>query len=79
LKKKYDPLWEIVEEKVSLQGSEDTKPVKCPWCHVSVDLPGQVRPGERFLCGLCGAICEVTPGSLVADDGSAEVTAHLAE
>ena len=79
MKKKYDPLWEIVGEKVNLQGSASATTIKCPNCHVPLDLPGQVRPGRRFRCGVCGALCEVGREDLVADDRTPKVTAHLAE
>jgi hypothetical protein len=79
LKKKYDPLWEIVGEKVCLQGGESRKAVACPQCHVAVDLPSDVRVGERFSCGLCSALCEVAQSVLVADDGAPETVARLAK
>ena len=59
LKKRYDPLWQIVDEKVALQGSECEAPVECPSCHVSLVLSGDIEGGRRFRCGLCGALCEV--------------------
>jgi uncharacterized Zn-binding protein involved in type VI secretion len=52
--KKYDPLWEIVDEKVALQGQEPDVDAPCPHCHVLVHLGGRARVGDRFACGLCG-------------------------
>jgi hypothetical protein len=77
LKKKYDPLWEIVGEKVSLQGAESTRRANCPACHVALGLPRESRVSERFRCGLCGALCEIAQGELVADDGTTEIVARL--
>jgi hypothetical protein len=79
LKKRFDPLWEIVDEKVSLQGSGGTKTMKCPQCHVTLDLPARLRAGDPFDCGLCGARCEFSADMLVADDGTAKPAAHLAK
>lgn len=58
-KKKYDPLWEIVNEKVALQGQERHVDVPCPHCHVTVQLGPGIKVGDRFACGLCGGISEV--------------------
>jgi transposase-like protein len=58
-KKKYDPLWEIVDEKVALQGVEPDIDVPCPYCHVMVHLGSGVKRGERYACGLCGRVSEV--------------------
>jgi hypothetical protein len=58
-KKKYDPLWELVKEKVALQGQEPDIDVPCPHCHVTVHLGTAVKVRERFACGLCGGISEV--------------------
>lgn len=78
-RKRYDPLWEIVGEKISLQGFQVAEGVSCPNCHVKVQLPEDPARGERYRCGLCGALFElVRPGS-VADDGSAEVVTRLAK
>jgi hypothetical protein len=77
--KKYDPLWEIVDEKISLQGVDPVSILVCPECHVTVDLPKSAQSGARFHCGLCGALCEVAAPGLVADDGPAEIIARLAE
>ena len=58
-KKKYDPLWELVEEKIALQGREPDVDVPCPHCHVTVHLGSEATPGERYGCGLCGGVSEV--------------------
>ena len=58
--KKYDPLWEIVDEKVALQGQEPDVDTPCPHCHVIVHLGGSAEMGDRFACGLCGGVCTVT-------------------
>lgn len=58
-KKKYDPLWEIVEEKVALQGTEPDVDGRCPYCHVIVHLDLSAKPGERYECGLCGGVSQV--------------------
>jgi ferredoxin len=79
LKKKYDPLWEILKEKVSLQGGETRRPVTCPQCHVAMELPGEIGAGTCFRCGLCGALCEVRASLLVADDGTPKILARPAE
>lgn len=62
-KKKYDPLWELVDEKIALQGQAPDVDVVCPHCHVIVHLGAQARPGERYQCGLCGGVAEVVEGS----------------
>jgi len=36
--KKYDPLWEIVHEKVALQGQELDLDARCPHCNVTLHL-----------------------------------------
>jgi hypothetical protein len=77
--KKYDPLWEIVGEKISLQGVDPARSLLCPECHVTVDLPKSAQAGARFHCGLCGALCEVAALGLVADDGPAQIGARLAQ
>lgn len=61
-KKRYDPLWEIVNEKVALQGEEPDVDVLCPHCHVTVHLGTAAKPGERYACGLCGGVSEVAVG-----------------
>jgi predicted RNA-binding Zn-ribbon protein involved in translation (DUF1610 family) len=58
-KKKHDPLWEIVEEKIALQGQQPDVEVPCPQCHVMVRLGPGAKVGERYACGLCGEVCEV--------------------
>lgn len=58
-KKKYDPLWEIVGEKVALQGAEPDIDAVCPHCHVRVHLGPDVETGGRFACGLCGGVSVV--------------------
>lgn len=74
LKKKYDPLWEVVDEKVALQGQEARSSLCCPHCHVSVDSWEQAKIGESFRCGLCGTPCEVAHGS-----GESELVARAVE
>jgi hypothetical protein len=74
--KKYDPLWEIVDEKISLQGVDPAKTMVCPECHVTVDLPKSAKAGTRFRCGLCGELCEIAELGLVADDGTAKILAR---
>lgn len=61
-KKRYDPLWEIVGEKVALQGQEPDVDAECPHCHVTVHLGKTARSGERYTCGLCGGLSEVAEG-----------------
>jgi hypothetical protein len=73
-KKKYDPLWEIVEEKVPLQGAEPDLDAVCPYCHVRVHLGSEAAPGRRFACGLCGGVSEVVtaaggPGLVAVEKG----------
>ena len=79
LKKRFDPLWEIVGERVSLQGTESRAVATCPKCQVALELPKRVRQGRRFRCGLCGAPCEIAESSSVTNDGTAEVVARLAK
>ena len=52
--KKYDPLWEIVGEKVPLQGVEPDIDARCPNCHVKVHLGTAAQAGDKVECGLCG-------------------------
>ena len=59
-KKKYDPLWELVDEKVALQGVEPDADAQCPYCHVTVHLGLQAKPGGYVECGLCGGVSELT-------------------
>ena len=61
-KKKYDPLWEVVGEKVPLQGGVPDVDVPCPHCGVTVHLGSVAKPGERYACGLCGGVSEVIRG-----------------
>ncbi len=61
-KKKYDPLWEVVGEKVALQGQQPDVDAACPYCHVTVHLGMTAKVGERYSCGLCGGIAEVVQG-----------------
>ena len=58
-KKQYDPLWEIVDEKVALQGGEPDVDSLCPYCHVRVHIGLDLQPGERVECGLCGGFSEI--------------------
>ena len=62
-KKKYDPLWEIVNEKVALQGQEPDVDALCPHCHVTVHLGSEAKVGGRYSCGLCGGVSEVAEGA----------------
>ncbi len=62
-KKKYDPLWEIVDEKVPLQGTEPDVDAVCPWCRVTVRLGSGAAPGNTYACGLCGGVSEVVAGT----------------
>lgn len=52
--KKYDPLWEIVGEKVPLQGTEPDIDARCPNCHATVHLGVAAEAGDKVACGLCG-------------------------
>lgn len=61
-KKRYDPLWEIVDEKVALQGQEPDVDVRCPHCNVTVHLGSAAKAGKRYACGLCGGVSEVAEG-----------------
>ena len=58
-RKKYDPLWEIVDEKIALQGQEPDVDVACPHCHVLVHLGRGTTVGARYSCGLCGGVSAV--------------------
>lgn len=64
--KKYDPLWELVGEKVPLVGAEPDIDSHCPNCHVRVHVGPDVKHGDTVECGLCGAVLEVvtTPGGI---------------
>jgi hypothetical protein len=66
-KKKYDPLWEIVDEKVALQGQEPDLDAHCPNCNVTLHLGSQPLTGQRVTCGLCGEALEVVSGAGGAD------------
>lgn len=57
-KKRYDPLWEIVDEKVALQGAEPEMDALCPWCNVTLHLGG-ATVGKTYECGLCGGASRV--------------------
>ena len=57
--KKYDPLWEIVHEKVALQGQELDLDARCPHCNVTLHLGSDAGDGRRIACGLCGKASEV--------------------
>ncbi len=61
-KKKFDPLWEIVDEKVALQNEEPDLDTPCPYCHVLLHLRAGIWSGERVTCGLCGGSSEVVEG-----------------
>jgi hypothetical protein len=53
-KKKFDPLWEIIDEKRALQNVEPRVDLACPHCQVKLELGPAVRTGEKVTCGLCG-------------------------
>ena len=63
MKKRYDPLWEIVGEKVGLQGEEVARDVCCPRCRVALGVPIDTKAGTVFSCGLCGATIEIVDAS----------------
>ena len=77
--KKYDPLWEIVDEKVRLQGAVEMRTTECPRCGVTIELTGAQQPGTKFRCGLCGAVCETVEGASIPDDRAAKIASRLAE
>lgn len=67
VKKRYDPLWEIIGEKRALQNQEQHLDFPCPHCNVVVHLGSSPRQtedsclqgsslqdGASFECGLCG-------------------------
>lgn len=58
-KKKYDPLWEIVDEKITLQGVEPDIDGICPDCGVRVHIGASLRVGEQVECGLCGSLLRI--------------------
>ena len=57
--KKFDPLWEIVDEKIALQNVEADLESPCPHCSVPLHLGAGVPRGRRVTCGLCGGESEV--------------------
>jgi hypothetical protein len=57
--KKFDPLWEIVDEKIALQNVEPDVDLPCPHCAVPLHLGAVVPRGRRVICGLCGGGSEV--------------------
>jgi len=61
-KKKFDPLWEIVDEQIALQGQEPDVDLPCPHCHVLLHLGSVAQTGQRVTCGLCGGSSEVVEG-----------------
>ncbi len=65
--KKYDPLWELVGEKVALQGQELGFDVHCPHCNVNLHLEAGLEDGARIVCGLCGgaSVVQSLDGGLV--------------
>lgn len=58
-KKKYDPLWEIIDEKVALQGVEPDIDALCPYCSVTVHIAGSLADEGLVECGLCGSLSTV--------------------
>ena len=58
--KKYDPLWELVGEKVALQGQEPDVDAHCPHCNVNLHLGSSAEDGARIVCGLCGGVSVVS-------------------
>ncbi len=58
-KKKFDPLWEIVDEKIALQGQEPDVDQACPHCHVLLHVGAAAHSGLKVTCGLCGGVSEV--------------------
>jgi hypothetical protein len=61
--KKFDPLWEIVDEKIALQNTQPDVDVPCPHCGVPLHLGVDVLKGRRVTCGLCGDEAEVVETS----------------
>jgi hypothetical protein len=53
--KKYDPLWELVGDKVELQGVGEDLDVRCPECHTILHVGPELASGDAVECGLCGA------------------------
>jgi hypothetical protein len=58
-RKRFDPLWEIVDEKVALQNEEPDIDLPCPYCRVRLHLGPAPRAGEKISCGLCGGDSEL--------------------
>lgn len=58
-RKKYDPLWELIDEKVPLQGAEPDLDAVCPYCSVRVHIGREAAKG-LYVCGLCGGVSELT-------------------
>jgi hypothetical protein len=58
-KKQYDPLWEIVDEKVPLQGAEPDIDSVCPHCNVRVHIGPDLKSGAVVECGLCGSLSRI--------------------
>jgi hypothetical protein len=52
--KKFDPLWELVGEKVVLQGQEPDIDAHCPHCNVNLHVGSDFPDGSLVSCGLCG-------------------------
>jgi hypothetical protein len=57
--KKFDPLWEIVDEKIALQNVDSDVDLTCPHCGVPLHLGPGAPQGRRVACGLCGGSSEV--------------------
>jgi hypothetical protein len=57
--KKYDPLWEIIDEKVALQGQEPDVDLACPYCGVLLHVGATAVQGQKITCGLCSGSAEV--------------------
>jgi hypothetical protein len=57
---KYDPLWELVGQKVPLQGTVVCVDSRCPNCHVIVHVGAELAPGDKVECGLCGEPLRIT-------------------
>lgn len=53
-KKRFDPLWEIVGERIGLQEVEPDIDASCPYCHVRLHLGAAAAARQRVDCGLCG-------------------------
>jgi len=58
-RKKYDPLWEIIDEKVPLQEALPDVDAVCPHCNVRVHVGREAAEG-RYSCGLCGGVFKVS-------------------